>query len=471
AAVKNKASASAKIQVGCSHEVATIPFIPVPGNLYQKYKAMHEIGVSSVMQCWYFGNYPGLMNKAAGELSFTPFPESEADFLKQLCQPIWQNNTDTFVKAVQSFQDAYSNFPISLTFTHYGPLHHAVVWPLHLYPVDKPISPSWKFTFPLISGDRIGECISYQHTFEEVMELLDKMSAEWNKGIEILKKLEADYSSNRERKLDIGLCKAIGIQIESARNVYKFYKLREDLPFIDTDKQLTSLNEMKILAEKEISNSRALKELCSYDSRLGFHSEAEGYIYFADKLEWRAECIEKLLSSDFPRLTEEINNKADIFPAYTGKVVKGKYYNAPNSADNAEFENIGTGDYQWRSYHDNENIYFEIKGDFTGKQQALIHIEPCRLWPVKTFWYSKKEGAFQHSVQPAYDPEWDVEDKDNLLIYRIPFSFFDGYRKEGRPVRINIDADNNSWIEKHPWEGRLHFGSHNPEDLGWLFFS
>ena len=67
------AGVSAKIQVGCSHEDATIPFIPVPGSLYRKYRAMKELGVGAVMQCWYFGNYPGLMNKAAGELSFLPF--------------------------------------------------------------------------------------------------------------------------------------------------------------------------------------------------------------------------------------------------------------------------------------------------------------------------------------------------------------------------------------------------------------
>ena len=39
----------AKIQVGNSHEVATVPFVPVPGLLYRKYKAMREMGVSTVL--------------------------------------------------------------------------------------------------------------------------------------------------------------------------------------------------------------------------------------------------------------------------------------------------------------------------------------------------------------------------------------------------------------------------------------
>jgi len=47
AVVKSGARMSAKIQVGCSHEVATVPFVPVPGNLYKKYRAMRDLGVSS----------------------------------------------------------------------------------------------------------------------------------------------------------------------------------------------------------------------------------------------------------------------------------------------------------------------------------------------------------------------------------------------------------------------------------------
>ena len=40
---------SAKIQVGCSHEVATVPFVPAPGLLYRKFKAMKEAGVTDAM--------------------------------------------------------------------------------------------------------------------------------------------------------------------------------------------------------------------------------------------------------------------------------------------------------------------------------------------------------------------------------------------------------------------------------------
>ena len=50
---------------------------------------MHELGVSGAMQSWYFGNYPSLMTKAAGELSFAPFPATEKDFLQRLAAIHW----------------------------------------------------------------------------------------------------------------------------------------------------------------------------------------------------------------------------------------------------------------------------------------------------------------------------------------------------------------------------------------------
>ena len=108
-AVRAGGRISAKTQVGCSHEVATVPFVPVPGNLYRKYKAMHELGVTTVMQCWYFGNYPGLMNKAAGELSFTPFPEDEESFLLKMARTDWGENAEAVVRAWQFFQAGYSH--------------------------------------------------------------------------------------------------------------------------------------------------------------------------------------------------------------------------------------------------------------------------------------------------------------------------------------------------------------------------
>jgi hypothetical protein len=466
-AIKNGARASAKIQTGCSHEVATVPFLPAPGNLYRKYEAMHKLGISSVMQCWYFGNYPGLMNKSSGELSFAPFPESETEFLLKTAKTYWDKNAEKLATAWKHFQEGYSNFPINLSFTWYGPLHHSIVWPLYLYPADKPISPSWKFTFPLESGDRIGECICYDHTLEEVLELLKRMSEEWERGTEILKSIETDYSKNQERLLDIGLAKALGIQIKSSKNLFDFYAAREKLPFLKQKEQQESLEAMKKIVEKEIKNCKELKELCLKDSRLGFHSEAEGYKYFPAKLDWRKEKLQQLLDNDFPKLEKEINNAEEIFPEYTGAKPQGKIYRISEEKKEA----LLSGKIFWKAEANTENILFEIEGDFSQNEEIVIDIEPRRLWPTQKFIIAADGKKYHHNLKVNQDRTWSIERSDKKVKFTIPFKIFEGYYKAAGPMRINVSCGKDSWIQKAGQERRLRFGIDNPSELGWIIFN
>ena len=48
--------------------------------------------------------------------------------------------------------------------------------------------------------------------------------------------------------------------------------------------QFKCLDEMESIVKEEINRSLRMVELCRFDSRLGFHSEAEGYKYFPEKL-------------------------------------------------------------------------------------------------------------------------------------------------------------------------------------------
>lgn len=106
----------AKIQVCSSHEVSTVPYIPVPGLLYEKFKYMHEHGMTGAMYCWYFGNYPGMMNKAASELAFAPFPESKEAFLEHIAGIYWGDKRAEAARAYLQFEKGYSQYPVNQTF-------------------------------------------------------------------------------------------------------------------------------------------------------------------------------------------------------------------------------------------------------------------------------------------------------------------------------------------------------------------
>ncbi len=307
-AAKTGTALSAKIQVGCSHEVATVPFVPVPGLLYRKYREMKLCGVSSVMQCWYFGNYPGLMNRAAGMLAREDFANSdEDDFLVRLARPEWGEKAPAVAAAWKMLGDAYENYPLDNMMQYYGPMHSGVIWPLFPEIALKPLAPTWKPDFGY-SGDVIGECLG-NHTLEEAVILTRRMADGWEKGL----KLWQSCGSHP----DIGVAEALSIQFRSASDILNFYLLREKL--IAGIRPAATLDAMEEIVRREIGNSERLIPLCKADSRLGFHSEAESHQYDPDRLHWRISQLKNLLLYDFPAIRKNhcIPRSAEV-PSYRG---------------------------------------------------------------------------------------------------------------------------------------------------------
>ena len=303
AAMQAGSSLGAKIQVGCSHEVATVPFVPVPGLLYRKYAAMKKAGVSTVMQCWYFGNYPGVMNKAAGELSFDDFAEDEDAFLERLARPEWGPDAPQVAKLWRNLSDAYANYPLSNDMQYYGPFHAGVSWPLYADVRLLPLGRTWK-PEDAPSGDTIGEALE-NHTLDEAIVLADRMAAGCRArtadGKDAYAALAAKYVGNRPRQLDAGVMNALARQFESGRDIFRFYRARStalDLSRNHGDHAgaRACLAEMKALALREKEIAAEMRTLASADSRLGFHSEAESHQYHPAKLAWRLGELDQTLA-------------------------------------------------------------------------------------------------------------------------------------------------------------------------------
>lgn len=465
AAVQGGARASAKIQVGCSHENAAIPFMPVPGSLHRKYKAMNSLGVSAVMQCWYFGNYPGLMNKAAGELSFLPFPATEREFLERLARIDWAGDARQVARAWSLFMKGYANFPITLPFTWYGPLHCSIVWPLHLKPVDEPLAPSWKFGYP-DSGDRIGECIGFNHSLDDILTLLGRMDKSWSAGVALLEEIAGSYAGNPARLLDIGLCEAIGLQIKSALDAMRFYSLRESLDGRTGDDALAVLDAMEGIVRQELANSAAMKELCLRDPRLGFHSEAEGYKFFPAKLDWRVGLLRDLLKTEFKEARRLLKAGGTLFPEYFGGEPRGKVHRQGAGPERLE----GSTD-EWRAWREGKSLVFEVKT--RGAMDSLeILIEPRRLWPATRFTLT---AAGQTSVDACTSdtPEFSFTLATDGQVARLALPFKSiPFFKPGKRLRVNVchtvAGTARCWIKRTPLPCRLLFGEHNSADLGWL---
>jgi hypothetical protein len=122
-------------------------------------------------------------------------------------------------------------------------------------------------------------------------------------------------------------------------------------------------------------------------------------------------------------------------------------------------------------YYDEKSLYFEFSGEWQAADVFSVAIEPCRLWPAQKFSYSMECGGRQHNYLVSASEKWSVSSDNNFLRFVIPFDIFEGYYKHGRAMRFNISVNDQHWVKRHPLAARLHFGTDNPEDYGWLFFS
>jgi hypothetical protein len=262
--------------------------------------------------------------------------------------------------------------------------------------------------------------------------------------------------------------------------------------------------------EQERKGGEELIELCRRDSRLGFHSEAEGYKYFPEKIRWRMNQLRGLLDTEIPALQREIQADTDVFAEYTGRTPTGPAAHSLYCADIAQRVKKTPGDLpgglvwqtcsapagdktngretRWASCHDREAFYllFDCTDADAASAKAsslVLTVEPRRLWPCVHFSISAS-GA--ETAWPFYlrhqllvcDFETHLQAEKNGWQgwMRVPFVALGIDPASSRPLRINVRRTalghaEQAWIARHPWPcNRLLLGNDNPADLGWLFF-
>lgn len=493
---KNGTVLSAKIQTGTSHEVTTVPYVPVPSALYKKFAAMRNLGVSHTMLTWYFGNAPGMMIKAAGLLSYDELPDEET-FLQELASIYWKpEDVPKIAEAWKHFENGYNNYPLTNRFQYYGPMHDGPVWPLLLKPQDAPLSPTWQLVSSQTlspwppSGDRVGDSFTDLLSLQEVVNLSKEMSVNWAKGVEILNDLEPGYSNEPDRILDIGLAKAMGIQFQSGYNILRFYMLREKMLRMTGMDRLEILEELKKIIYEELELDSELLLLSRRDSRLGFHPEAEGYKYYPAKIRWRMDQLRKVLSTDFPVVEKMIRDGQKLFPEYTGKAAEGLVANShPVNKDmftsrrnkivfptdltwQAFYHGTASELFKWASVHDKDGLYILVKGSEELKERSIIpsgitvRLQPRRLWPGQRYPFKISDEKLKENIQI-------IQSKGiKYAVVFIPWGDMGADRDPDR-IRVNVEITQEeggkaSWCELVGTTSRLEHGTTNPNDFGWL---
>ena len=457
----------AKMQVCTSHEIASVPYVPVPGLVFEKYKGAHELGVSGILQCWYFGNYPSLMSRAAGMLSFEHDFADKRVFLIKLASSIFGgSNAEKIADSFELFEKGYKEFPINTMFSYYGPMQDGATWELQLIPKNRPLPRTWMLTDRPF-GDRIYEAINAAHTLDEIIVLSRRMSQSFEEGVKLLP------IDSCEELYSVSI--ALSLMIKSALNILSFYKLRELLGVyaygsVDED-PLKILDKMKTIVYEEIDLSRKMIKISEKDPRLGYHSEAEGYKYFPEKIQFRIEQLKELLNSEFPIVEERISSGLAPLGYYICEGVSDAYLLTDEKR--AEYKKIK--DSSFALYRDEEKLTLDIKCSkgaeilFCFEFLLMKHESVLKINDGKLYMCDVQDAHLCGYYLDNYKNEIDrYELQSTDYGYKIRIDRCDYEISPIAPIKLKLQIDGESYVKEENPTTTLGKKDCSPDGFMWI---
>ncbi len=266
------APVAAKLQVGTTHELASVPNLPLLHSLYRKLQWLTRHRPAGVLATWNMGNMRTLNTWAFGQglrcreaLTYERFYHGIVGSYLRLSPA----QVDRMVEAWSAFERGFESYPYSTHFIYRSPLNYALAYWLDPGPI-KGIATSMSCDV-LVHGDDLSLVLG-PFTLEEVMEGFGQLASHWEEGVAIyLGVLEQSPSQYLLEETNTARC-ALAL-FQSMERIFRLYRL-----CLEWD-EATSLQPYRELCEQELVHLRTVLPLLESDSRLGFHSEAQSYLF------------------------------------------------------------------------------------------------------------------------------------------------------------------------------------------------
>ncbi len=111
---------AAKVQINCSWECSTTPYIPVYRTLYKHLGALLGEKVDHLMLSWTLGGYPSPSIRMMAEAFFIENGNEEIDFDKAM-EIVYGDKAEKIKSATDKFCEAFSEFPFHIGVLYDGP--------------------------------------------------------------------------------------------------------------------------------------------------------------------------------------------------------------------------------------------------------------------------------------------------------------------------------------------------------------
>ncbi len=280
---------AAKLQVGTTHELATIPNLPLIHSLYRKLDWIKQHDLQGVLATWNMGNMRTLNTYAFGQALQSSAPFSPELFYNKIIGTYLHLPPPSIARlklAWSAFERAFETYPYSTPFIYRGPLNYAPAYWLPPQPV-RGIATSMSCDVQ-VHGDDLSQALG-SFSLKEVIEGFESLIEHWREGADLYCELLSDQSHPHFIEEENTVRCALLVFV-SALHIFKLYQLC-------TDWEEAKCREPYLeLCREELLNLRQLLPLLQSDSRLGFHCEAQTYLFNPELVSRKIDLLENTLT-------------------------------------------------------------------------------------------------------------------------------------------------------------------------------
>ncbi|MHB9132284.1 MAG: hypothetical protein ACYDBB_14515 [Armatimonadota bacterium] len=301
----------AKIELNGTHELCSIPNVPVLQTIHHRFATMAKLDVAGFMGCWSMCTRFTLNTFALTLYLRDParFVDEQA-FLDALAREYFGcTETAGAVDAWRQFSTAFTHYPFSVNVLYNGPHNDAPARRMSLRFEGKPIGRSY---MPDPPGDDLSRCVTAfttdraSFTLDEVIDGYSRMHEGWVAALQpyadSLRRDDAGITEEqrRHRHEELGCAQMIGIQLRSIVNVYRFFREQQramQAAGLTAPCDIPANEALLAIMAEEIANIRQALPLLEADPRLGYHQDIGGYKYNAAMIREKIAAMEEELCS------------------------------------------------------------------------------------------------------------------------------------------------------------------------------
>jgi len=310
-----------KLQIGATHELATVNNVPVITTLLERARWLQSHGVEGILGCWNFGSRLTLNTYAFNRfLGQDLADQNDYNLLAAVARDyLGASDPAPVLAAWKRFAEAFDFYPFHMALLYDGPLNYSVVYPLPRpedpdkkmcyshKPLPEPqpadgetkMGPSW---LPLKRpyGTRLEETTGQTwqwpaypggpaFTIDEVATLLGKLAARFAEGV-------ANYetalggSPKPEAMRELRNARVIHHLMLSGVNTYEAYSLKKRTPFDEAA--------WRAIAQREIEHLERLAPLLIGETEIGYHGEAASWFFTEAMVRQKIQSLRELLKEN-----------------------------------------------------------------------------------------------------------------------------------------------------------------------------